>query len=107
MAVRLQLLPLLLQCTPQRVVGIVVGRRKVEHDPELLLGFFVALKPQVRDSESLADRRLLGLPPLRLLEGDGRLGCPPLLQVAPSLLVEVVRLAHVRGRWGKFSFTMS
>src|SRR2546430_14835402 len=100
MAVRLRLLPLLLQCTPERVVGVVVGRRQVEHDPELPLGFFVALKPQVRDSESLSNRRLLGLPSLRLLQGDGRLSCPPLLQVAASLLVEVVSRSEER-RVGK------
>src|SRR6266487_3984330 len=98
MAVRLRLLALLLQRTPERVVSVVVGRRQLEHDPELPLGFFIALTPQVRDSERLPDRRLLGLALLPRLEGDGRLCRPPLLQVVPSLLVEVVGLAHVRRR---------
>jgi hypothetical protein len=97
-AVRLELLALFLQRPSEPVVGVVVGRRELEHGPEFPLGFVIALDPQVRDPERLADRRLLRLAPLGLLEGHGRLGGPPLLQVGPSLLVEVVGLAHVDRR---------
>ena len=50
--------------------------------------------PEVRDPERLADRRLLGLEPPRLLERHRRLGGEPFAQPRPSELIEVVRLAH-------------
>ena len=94
-AVRLGGLALLLQAAAERVVRVVVGRRELEHRAELLLGLVVAADAEVRDAERLADRRLVRLAPLRLLERDGRLRGHAVLEVRAALLEEVVgRLAH-------------
>ena len=73
---------------------VVVGRRELEDRPELVGGLVVAADAEVRDPERLADRRLVRLPPLRLLERHGRLCRHPLLQVPAALLEVVVDLAH-------------
>src|SRR5262249_36112205 len=67
---------------------------ELEHLAELRLGLGVAVDAEVRDPERLADRRLLRLAPLRLLERDRRLRGAALLEVGPALLEEVERLAH-------------
>ena len=74
-------------------MGVVVGRREVDHHPELRLGFLVALHAEVRDPERLANRGLVRLAPLRLLERDAGLGGHALPEVLPALLEEVVGLA--------------
>src|SRR6266498_3702648 len=93
--VRLGVAPLLLQCPPEPVVGVMVGGRQLEHGAKLLLRLLVALDSEIGDAERLADRRLVRLTPLRLLERDGRLGGPALAKVGASLLKEVVGLAHL------------
>ena len=70
MAVRLGLAALLLERAAERVVRVVVGRRELEHGAELGLGLLPAREAEVGDPERLADRRLLRLEPLRLLEHD-------------------------------------
>jgi hypothetical protein len=75
-------------------VSVLVGRSKLDELPELRLGLLEPLDPEVRDPERLADRRLLGLASLRLLERDGRLRSAPLPQVLLSLLEELIRFAH-------------
>src|SRR4029079_6023767 len=72
------------------VVRVVVRRRRVEDVLELRRRLAVAPQPQVRDAQRLADRRLVRLPPLRLLERYGRLGVVAVLHVRPALLIEVV-----------------
>jgi hypothetical protein len=52
------------------------------------------MDPEVRDPERLADRRLLRLAPLRLLEGYRRLSGAALLKMRPALLEQIERLAH-------------
>src|SRR5581483_9137113 len=64
-AVRLGGAALLVEGARERVVGVVVGRRHVDHRPELRLRLLPAAKPEVRDPERLPDRRLLRLEPLR------------------------------------------
>src|SRR6188768_40632 len=59
-AVRLGVLALLLERTPERIVRVVVGGRELEHLAELLFGLVVALDPEISDPERLSDRRLLG-----------------------------------------------
>jgi hypothetical protein len=93
-AVRLRVTALLLERAAQRVVGVVVGRRELEHRTELALGLAPALDAEVRDPERLADRRFVRLEPLRLLERDGGLRGHALLQVAATLLEEVVGVRH-------------
>ena len=61
------------QRAAERVVRVVVGGRELEHLAELLFGLRPARDPEVGDPERLADRCLLRLEPLRLLERDGRL----------------------------------
>jgi hypothetical protein len=73
----------------------VVDGLDLENRPELLLGFRKAADAEVRDAEGLADRGLARLPPLRLLERDGRLGGEAGREVLTALLVEVVGLAHL------------
>src|SRR6266536_4124432 len=93
--VRLGVAPLLLQCPPEPVVGVMVGGRQLEHGAKLLLRLLVALDSEIGDAERLADRRLVRLTPLRLLERDGRLRGAALAKVGASLLKEVVGLAHL------------
>src|SRR5207247_8106953 len=101
-------LPLLLQAAAESEVRIVVHRLQLEDLAELRLCLGEALDPEVRDAERLADRGLLGLAPLRLLERDGRLGGPSAREVLLPLSVEVVGLAHtLLQRYGKFSTTTS
>src|SRR5207237_10288450 len=88
-AVRLVFTALLLEAAPERVVGVVVDRRQLEHFAELRLGLFVAVDPEVGDPERLADRGLLRLARLRLLEGHGRLCGHPLLEERAALLEAV------------------
>ena len=71
---------------------VVVGRRQLEHRAELRLGLLPAVDAEVRDAERLADRGLLGLAALRLLERDRRLRGVAVLQVRLPLLEEVVGL---------------
>src|SRR5215475_9868056 len=93
--VRLEVPALLLETTSERVVRVVVDRRELEHLAELLLGFAPAPDPEVRDPECLADRRLVRLTALRLLQRDGGLGGHARSQVAAPALEEAVRrLAH-------------
>src|SRR6187402_2774664 len=108
MAVRLLEAALLLEHPAEGVVGVVLGRRQLEQRPELGLRLVPALEAEVRDPERLADRGLVGLALLRLLEGDGGLCRHPLAEVGAALLKEVVRVAHVvLFRYGKFSSTKS
>src|SRR5262249_37890239 len=88
--------PLLLEAAPERVVRVVVDGRELEHGAELLLGFGEAAEPEVRDSERLANRRLVGRTALGLLQRDGRLRCHALSEPCPTLLEVVVDLAHRR-----------
>jgi len=92
--VRLVLTALLLQAAPEGVVGVVVDRGELEHLAELGLRLLVAVDAEVGDPERLADRGLVGLAALRLLEGDRGLRGAALLQVRPALLEEVEGLAH-------------
>src|SRR5213078_3988140 len=71
--VRLDVASLLLEAAAERVVRVVVDRRELQHLAELCLGLAPAPDPEVGDSERLADRGLVRLAPLRLLERDGRL----------------------------------
>src|SRR5205814_5945286 len=93
-AVRLLLAALLLQAAAEGVVRVVVDRGELEHLAELRFGLGVAVDAEVGDPERLADRRLVGLAGLRLLEGDGRLRGHALLEVRTALLEEVEGLAH-------------
>ena len=79
-----------LAAAPHAVVRVVVRRRRVEDVLELRRRLAVAPQPQVGDAQRLADRRLVRLPPLRLLERHGRLGVVAVLHVRAALLVEVV-----------------
>ena len=99
--------PLLLQAAAERVVRVVVRRRDVEHRAELGLSLVVAVDAEVRDPERLADRRLVRLAPLRLLQRHGGLGGHALLRRAPALLEEAVGLLIAHRRYGKFSSTKS
>src|SRR3954447_9010404 len=72
--VRLEVAPLLLKAAAERVVRVVVVRRELQQLAELFLGLAPPPDPEVRDPERLADRSLVRLAPLRLLERDGRLG---------------------------------
>src|SRR5207248_6243886 len=94
-AVRLLLAALFFQAAAEGVVRVVVDRGELENLAELRLGLLVAVDAEVGDSERLADRRLVGLARLRLLEGDGRLRGHALLEVRTALLEEVEGLAHV------------
>src|SRR5215211_4140357 len=84
---------LLLEAAPEGVVCVVVHGLEVDDRPELALGLGETPDPVVGDAERLADGRLSRLAPLRLLEGDGRLGVHPLLHLLAPAAVEVVRLA--------------
>jgi hypothetical protein len=75
-------------------VRVVVVRGELEDRSELRRGLVVAADAEVRDPERLADRRLVRLAPLRLLERHGRLRGHPLLEMPPALLEIVVDLAH-------------
>src|SRR2546430_6657563 len=97
-AVGPRILAQLLERTAERVVRVVVSRRDLEHRAELLLRFLVTLDAEIRDPERLADRRLVRLPPLCLLQRHRRLRRPALPEVGPPLLIEVVGLAHVARR---------
>src|SRR5438046_8975079 len=88
-AVRLGVLSLLLERATERVVRVMVGRRQLQHDAELLLRLLVALDAEVRDPERLTDRRLARLAPLGLLKCDGR-QCGPTISVGSSDLLVVV-----------------
>ena len=86
---------------------VVVRRRELEHGAELRLGLAVAPDPEVRDAERLADRRLVRLAALRLLERHGRLRRHPLPEVLPALLERsYVSLTATPGT-RKFSLTKS
>jgi hypothetical protein len=87
---------LLLEAARKREVRVVVDRLELENGAELLLGLGEAADPEVRDPERLPNRCLLGLPALRLLEGDRRLRVSPLGHVLTALSEEVIRLAHRR-----------
>src|SRR5262249_30892738 len=89
-AVGLALAALLLQAAAERVVRIVVDRRKLEHLAELRLRLLPAPDAEVRDPERLADRRLFRLAPLRLLERHRRLRRHPPLEMGATFLEEVV-----------------
>ena len=95
MPVRLGLAALLLERPAERVVRVVVGRRELEHGAELGLGLVPAAQPEVGDPERLADRGLVGLEPLGLLERHGRLRGHALAQPLSALLEEVVGLASI------------
>ena len=94
MAVRLGVASLFLQRPAERVVRVVVRRRELEHRPELRFGLPPALDPEVRDPERLADRGLVRLELLRLLERDRGLRGHAALQMAAALLKEVVGVGH-------------
>ena len=97
-------------------MGVVVGRRELEHRAELRLGLVPALDAEVRDAERLADRRLVRLAPLRLLErtrspgpacpcaggrgpaGRGRRSRSRRLQVREVLLHQVKRIRQISRR---------
>src|SRR5207247_2397789 len=87
---------IVLEAAAERVVGIVVRRREVEHRAELALRLAPAVDAEVRDAERLADGRLVRLASLRLLERDRRLRGAAVLQVRLALLEKLVGLAHGR-----------
>src|SRR6188472_81621 len=91
---RLVVAPLVAERSPERIVRVVVGRGQLEHLAKLGLGLLPALDPEVGDAERLADGRLLGLEPLRLLERNGGLCGHAAAEVRAALLEEVVRVAH-------------
>src|SRR5262249_3895885 len=66
--VRLVRLALLLEAAAEDVVRVVVVRGELQHRAELGLGLVPALDAEVREAQRLADRRLVRLPALRLLE---------------------------------------
>src|SRR5207302_3904502 len=72
-AVRLFRASELLEAAAERVVRVVVDRRDLERGSELSLRLAVAAEPEVGDPERLADRGLVRLAPLRLLERHRRL----------------------------------
>src|SRR6266545_3905169 len=90
--VRLVGLSLLLEAAAECVVGVVVGRRELEHRAELRLRGVPAVDAEVGDAQRLADRRLLGLAALRLLQRNGRLSGAAVLQMRFPLLEQVVCL---------------
>src|SRR5581483_3139018 len=93
--VRLGRPALVLERTPEGVVRVVVGGRQLLDDrAELALGVLPPREAEVGDAEGLADRCLLGLEPLRLLERDRRLRGHSLAEPLLSLTEEVVRVAH-------------
>ena len=75
-------------------MGVVVGRRELEHGAELRLGLPVALQAEVRDPQLLADRGLVGLEALGLLQRHRRLSSHALLQLLAAFLEQVVGLSH-------------
>src|SRR5205085_10978793 len=94
-AVRLAHATLLLERAAQRIVRVVVHGRQLEELPELGLCRVPPANAEVRDPERLADRGLVRLTALRLLERDGRLGGHAALQVSLALPKQAVcRLAH-------------
>ena len=94
MTARLVVAALIPQGAAERVVRVVVGGRELEHLAELVLGLAPARESEVGDAERLANRRLLRLEPLCLLERDRRLGGHPAAQMRAALLEEVVGGAH-------------
>ena len=88
---RLGVTPLLVEAAAERVVGVVVHRRDLEHGAELRLRLLPTPQPEVRDAERLADRRLPWLGAAGLLERDCRLRRPAAAESAPSFLVVLVR----------------
>src|SRR5262249_34390761 len=94
-ALGLGLAALLLEAAAERVVAVVVDRGELEELPEFGLGLRIAVDPEVGDPERLADRGLLGLAPLRLLQRDRGLSGHAFTEVGPALLEQVVRLAHL------------
>ena len=83
----------------QRAVREWIGRRELDELAELRCCLVPAADAEVRDAERLANRRLLGLATLRLLERDRRLARPAAAKVSKALLEKVVRLARLgRGR---------
>src|SRR5438874_12826005 len=84
----------LLERAAEPIVRVVVGRREVEHRAELGLRLGIAPRAEVRDAERLADRRLVRLALLRLLERARSLGGHALLELGPAFLEEVVGLTH-------------
>src|SRR5207247_679528 len=83
-----------LEAAAEGVVRVVVHGRELEHNAELLLRLAVPADPEVRDPERLADRRLVRLAALRLLERHRRLRRATLPEMRPALLEELVDLAH-------------
>src|SRR5262245_13081837 len=73
---------------------VVVRGSKLDELSELRLGFRPAADAEVGEPERLADRRLPRLAALRLLERDGRLGGPAVLEVGLPLHEQLVRIAH-------------
>src|SRR5204863_6997957 len=77
-AVRLRGSALLLERAAERIVSVVVGGVELIGDrPELALRVLPPGQPEIGDAERLADRGLLRLQPLRLLERHGRLRRQP------------------------------
>src|SRR5581483_11556528 len=93
---RLPASALLVERAREREVRVVVGRRQLDELAKLCLRLAPAVDAEVGDAERLADRRLLRLAPLGLLQRDGRLGRASGAQVRAPLLEEVVGLAHAR-----------
>src|SRR5215471_3730859 len=93
--VRLDIPPLLLEAAAERVVRVIVDGRQLEQRAELGLGLPPTADPEVRDTEGLADRGLVRLTPLRLLERNRRLRGHARPQMAAAALKEAVRrFAH-------------
>src|SRR4051812_19154620 len=102
-AVRLGVAALLLEAPAERVVRVVVRRRQLEDRTELRLGCVPVADAEVGDAERLADRGLVRLAELRLLERHGRLRGHPLREPLLAFAEELVRVAHMPLRYGKFS----
>src|SRR6187551_1452718 len=75
MALRCAPVAELLERAPEAEVRVVVGRVVIDDGSELFCGAAIAAAAKVGAPERLADRALVRLEPLRLLEGHGRL-CP-------------------------------
>ena len=94
-AVRLGRPALFLERPAERIVRVVVGGCELLDDrPELALRILPACESEVGDSERLADRRLLGLEPLRLLERNRRLRRHAAAKPLLTLTKQLVGLAH-------------
>ena len=96
----------LLERAAEAEVGVVVGRAALDHGRELVRGAAVAAAAEVRAPERLADRGLVRLEALRLLERDRRLRPMALRQQRRRLAGRARRRRPRRGPGGSCSAVM-